>query len=104
MTRIPSIVVLYVFTFLDSILVFNLIGWSYKTKVSGFIVELFFKLLYLVLFYSILLLYCFLGLNGDDALHALICMIVYFVALFYAIAKYDPHAHDKVEFKFKKRK
>jgi hypothetical protein len=31
-------------------------------------------------------------------------MIVYFVALFYAIAKYDPHAHDKVEFKFKKRK
>ena len=46
----------------------------------------------------------FMGLSGGDVVHSIICIFIYMAALLYAVAKNDPHAHDKVEFKLKKRK
>lgn len=44
-----------------------------------------------------------LGLEEDFGYHSVICMVLFMGTIFCAIAKNDPHAHDKVEFKFKKR-
>jgi hypothetical protein len=45
-----------------------------------------------------------MGLNGDEVVHSIICMIIYMAALLYAVAKNDPNAHKKVELHLKKAK
>lgn len=108
MTSILSVVAIYVFTLFASFLLIRMIAWGYKLKAKNEIIRYFFRLAVFLCFYISMMLMLlankFLGLEVDYVLHSLICMFVYVAALIYAIAKYDPHAHDKVEFKFKKRK
>lgn len=44
-----------------------------------------------------------LGLEEDFGYLSIICMVLFMGTIFCAVAKNDPHARDKVEFKFKKR-
>ena len=84
------------------------IGLLYNTKTKKAIVRVTSRVL--VYLYSIFSLSTvaasdrFMGLNGDEVVHSIICMIIYMAALLYAVAKNDPNAHKKVEMNIKKAK
>ena len=100
--------ILYAYTLFVSFLLVVLIGLLYKTKTKKAIVRVTSRVL--VYLYSIFSLSTvaasdrFMGLNGDEVVHSIICMIIYMAALLYAVAKNDPKAHNKVEFHLKKAK
>ena len=102
-----SILVLYVLTLFVSFLSFLMVGWKYKLNAkSQFIQYAFGVVMYLFFILSLNFMVAgnrILGLEEDFGYHSLICMVLFMGAIFFAIAKNDPHAHDKVEFKFKKR-
>jgi len=84
-----------------------MVGWKYKLNAkSQFIQYAFGVVMYLFFILSLNFMVAgnrILGLEEDFGYHSLICMVLFMGAIFFAIAKNDPHAHDKVEFKFKKR-
>lgn len=102
------IFILYAYTFFVSFLLIVLIGLLYKTKTKIAIVRVTSRVL--VYFYSLFSLATvaasdrFMGLNGEEVVHSIACMIIYMVALLYAVAKNDPKAHKKVELRLKKAK
>ena len=107
MTRILSILVLYAFTLFVSFLSILMVGWKYKLNAkSQFIQYAFGVVMYFFFILSLNFMVAgnrILGLEENFGYHSVICMVLFMVAIFFAIAKNDPHAHDKVEFKFKKR-
>ena len=108
MMSVLSIVILYSFTLFESFLLIVLIGLLYKTKTKSTFVQVISRILvYFYCLFSLITVVAsdrFMGLDGDEIIHNIICIVIYMSALLYAVAKNDPHAHDKVEFKFKKRK
>ena len=108
MTGVLSIVVLYAVTLFESFLLVVLIGLLYKTKTKSLLVQVSSRILvYFYCLFSLITVVAsdrFMGLNGGEVVHSIICIFIYMAALLYAVAKNDPHAHDKVEFKLKKRK
>ena len=108
MTNILSIVILYAFALFESFLLIVLIGLLYKIKTKSVLVHFLSRILvYFYCLFSLITVVAtdrFMGLSGDEVVQSIICIFIYMAALLYAIAKNDPHAHDKVEFKLKKRK
>ena len=107
MTRILSILVLYAFTLFVSFLSILMVGWKYKLNAkSQFIQYAFGVVMYLFFILSLNFMVAgnrILGLEENFGYHSVICMVLFMGTVFCAIAKNDLHAHDKVEFKFKKR-
>ena len=107
MTGILSILVLYAFTLFVSFLSILMVGWKYKLNAkSQFIQYAFGVVMYLFFILSLNFMVAgnrILGLEENFGYHSVICMVLFMGTIFCAIAKIDPHAHDKVEFKFKKR-
>ena len=102
------IFILYAYTFFVSFLLIVLIGLLYKTKTKKAFIRVSSRVL--VYFYSLFSLATvaasdrFMGLNGEEVVHSIVCMIIYMAALLYAVAKNDPKAHKKVELRLKKAK
>lgn len=102
------ILILYAYTFFVSFLLIVLIGLLYKTKTKKALIRVSSRVL--VYFYSLFSLATvaasdrFMGLNGEEVVHSIVCMIIYMAALLYAVAKNDPKAHKKVELRLKKAK
>lgn len=102
------IFILYAYTLFVSFLLIVLIGLLYKTKTKKAFIRVSSRVL--VYFYSLFSLATvaasdrFMGLNGEEVVHSIVCMIIYMAALLYAVAKNDPKAHKKVELRLKKAK
>ena len=98
---------MYAYTFLVSFLLIRLVAWSYKLKEKNTLIQMAFKIFWglYVPFSSVVIL--FIGKKAesqdDGALHAIICLIIYMFAFVYALAKYDPRAHEKISFRLKKK-
>ena len=107
MSLITVLVIMYAYTFLVSFLLIRLVAWSYKLKEKNTLIQMAFKIFWglYVPFSSVVIL--FIGKKAesqdDGALHAIICLIIYMFAFVYALAKYDPRAHEKISFRFKKK-
>jgi hypothetical protein len=102
------IVILYAYTIFVSFLLVVLIGLLYKTKTKKAIVRVSSRVLvYMYCLFSLVTVVAsdhFMKLYDAEVVHSIICMIIYMVALLYAVAKNDPKAHKKVEFHLKKAK
>lgn len=102
-----TIFILYAYTVFVCVLLIVLIGLLYKTKTKNALVRVSSRIVvYLYCLFSLVTVVAsdrFMGLNGDEVIHSIVCMIIYMAALLYAVAKNDPHAHDKIELKLKNK-
>ncbi len=107
MSMITVIVIMYGYTLLASFLLTCIVAWSYKIKEKNFLIQIAFKLF--VALYILLSPYVFLFISkkaesqDEGDIHSIICLIIYMFVFVHALAKYDPRAHEKISFRFKKK-